>query len=105
VAVDIVEVDPEKNIADNTVMAAVSCFLAFAEGSSFPTNRKYFRAAMRLPSPRPWRKHFARLVHSFHVSLRTTSLSSLYMTRFVPQPDCRLGEIVLVTQCAQARSA
>jgi formiminoglutamase len=32
VAVDIVEVDPEKDIADNTVMAAASCFLAFAEG-------------------------------------------------------------------------
>jgi hypothetical protein len=41
----------------------------------------------------------------FHVALRTTSLSSLYMTRFVPHPDYRLGEIVLVTQCAQARSA
>jgi Arginase family len=32
VAVDIVEVDPEKDIADNTAMAAASCFLAFAEG-------------------------------------------------------------------------
>jgi len=32
VAIDIVEVDPEKDIADNTVMAAASCFLAFAEG-------------------------------------------------------------------------
>jgi formiminoglutamase len=28
----VVEVDPEKDIADNTVMAAASCFLAFAEG-------------------------------------------------------------------------
>jgi formiminoglutamase len=32
VAVDIVEVDPEKDIAENTVMAAASCFLAFAGG-------------------------------------------------------------------------
>jgi formiminoglutamase len=32
VAADIVEVDPEKDIAENTVMAAASCFLAFAEG-------------------------------------------------------------------------
>ncbi|MGB6324550.1 MAG: agmatinase family protein [Methylocella sp.] len=31
-AVDIVEVDPDKDIAENTVMAAASCLLAFAAG-------------------------------------------------------------------------
>src|SRR5271157_1005879 len=38
-------------------------------------------------------------------SLQTASTRRFYVTRFVPQSDCRLGQIVLVAKRAQARGA